>query len=81
MNVEEFEELKDEVMRLKSSHEQRKGEMNTLLRQLKEEFDCEDIESAEELLKEMENQIKKLEEKLDTKTQKLKQDWEAFKGE
>lgn len=81
MNVEEFEELRDEIERLKASHQQRKGEMNELLRQLQEEFGCHSIEEAEKLLADLECQVARLNQKLEAKTEKLKQEWEAFKSE
>lgn len=81
MSLEEFARIKKEWEKKSSENEQKKGELKQIFRSLKEEYGCESLEEAKELLEQNILKSNALETRLEKKTQELKEKWEDFSNE
>ncbi len=64
MTEKDLLKVKEEIEESKSRVSELKGQQKALLKQLKDEFDCDTIEEAEEKLAEYENAITTLDKKI-----------------
>lgn len=78
MDIEEFAEIKARIDKRKSELERKKGELESLVKSLSEEFDCATLEEAENLLAKMKEQVATLQERVDAKAESLKNAWESY---
>lgn len=65
MTVKEFQALKEKVEKLKDESSRAEGELQGLMKRLKEEFDVDTVEAATAKLTKMKANWKKLSEKVD----------------
>ena len=57
MTEKELLELKEEIEGAKEKSSELKGEKQSLMKRLKEEWDCKSVKDAEKLISEMEKEI------------------------
>jgi len=72
MNEQDLFELKEDVEEAKQKVSELKGERQALMKQLKEEWDCDTVEQAEEKIKKMESEIGTFSEDIETGMEQLK---------
>ena len=72
MNEQDLFRLKEDVEEAKQKVSELKGERQALMKQLKEEWDCDTVEQAEEKIKEMESEIGTFSEDIETGMKQLK---------
>lgn len=56
---EQYKKLKQDVERAKTESDQARGALNQLMSRLQEEFECEDVEEAKQLLARLEKESEK----------------------
>ena len=71
MNEQELLKKKKEIENSKEKLQQLKGKQQILLEQLKSNWNCDSIEDARKLVKSMEKQLKKLNDIIEEKKDKL----------
>lgn len=76
INIQEFTKLKDKADKLKSEVDKAQGAIEQSMRELKDKFECETIEEAEQLLEELEKQVALLTKNYDDSLVKFKEEWE-----
>lgn len=72
----EFIELQEELETAKEKSNMAKAQVSVLLKKLKDEFGCNNIEEAEALLKKLNSRAKKLEEQFQKDYQEFKEKWD-----
>ncbi len=76
MDLEEFLSLKKKIDGLKSQIDRATGAKEQLLKRLKSEFKCDDLEDAERIYAKGQKELKGLEEDYNEQLEKLQeQDW------
>lgn len=75
MNDKELLRLKKKVENAEHEEQQLKGERNATLRNLKEDFDCDTIEQAEETRKKLKKKAKKLADELEEKLKQIEKEY------
>lgn len=75
VSVEEFQRLKKRVDKLRADVSRAEGALEQLLARLTTDFDCEDLESAELLLEELELKAKREEESYNRALQEFNEKW------
>ena len=73
--VERYQKLKTRVDSLRREADQAQGELNSLMRRLKEGFGCKTIKEAERLLKKKQNEADQLEKELEEKLAAFEEEW------
>jgi len=71
----QFEKLKNKVDNLKTQRDKAKGSLATVMGRLKDEFGCESIQDAEELLTELKESVKQHEEELEKLYEKFEDEF------
>lgn len=74
-DLKKYTRLKERVEQLREEASQAEGAYNELLSQLKKEYGCANIKSAQALLKKLETEERGLEEELDTKLKEFEHKW------
>lgn len=74
--IDDINELMKEIEDAKQEHSTKQGQVETLLDNLKEEFDVNSLEEVQELLKKLEEQRDKKMEKLAADYKKLRADYD-----
>jgi len=64
-DVQNILEHKEALENLKSQKEAAQGSLNTYMEQLKEDYDCDSLEAAQELITSMKKELAEEEEKLE----------------
>lgn len=77
IDLKRFENLKYQMEEAQKKTEQAKGALSQLMKQLKEEFDCNSLEDAEILIKQMKGRIGKQTKKYE----KLLEDFKKWEDE
>jgi hypothetical protein len=67
MTTTDFERLQKKIADKKTERDQKIGQRNQLLTQLKDEFDCDDIDQAKAKLDELEKKLTELQTNIDAK--------------
>jgi predicted transcriptional regulator len=67
-------ELKEKLETQKEQRSQLQGELRSLMKQLKDEFDVDTLEGAEALLEEQTEALNELEQELETKIKELEEE-------
>ena len=75
ISEKEFRQLKDEVEQAKSDADKAKGALDQLMSQLKEEFDCDNLEEAKTLLKDFEKKRSKAAEEFEREMKTYQKKW------
>lgn len=65
MTEDEYRKLRERVDLSRSKAEQAKGSLETLMQQLKEEFECDTLEEAQTLVKDLEKKAARAEKALE----------------
>lgn len=71
MEKHELIELKEKIDKKKESIQQAKGQKIALLKQLKKDWNCENLEEAKQLLKDLKESKEKSDKKIEKKTKEL----------
>lgn len=71
MNEQELFELKERIDMAKSKVSELKGRQQYLMKELKEQWDCDSIEKAETKVRKTENEIEQFNQKIDKGTEEL----------
>jgi len=72
---EKYKRLKQEVEEAKESAARSQGSLDTLMSNLKEEFNCDDLKEAKELLKELEEKKDKAEATYEKTLKSYEEKW------
>ena len=64
MDIQKWQETKRRVEELKRAKERASGAIELLLKQVKTDFGCKNLQEAEEYLDQLDNEIEQLETKL-----------------
>ena len=75
INIEEYQKLKKKSENAKADVARAEGALEQQMQKLKEEFDCETIEEAQKMLRNLEKQEKKAEEEYEKELTKFKEKW------
>ena len=76
MTEKELLRLKEDIEEAKAKEQQLKGQNKMLLKQLKDEFDCDDIESANNKLAKIKKKSEKIKKEIDKKVQEIQEKYE-----
>ena len=71
LDEQQLLDLKDKIEAAKTNVSSLNGQKQAMMKQLKDDWDCDTIEQAEEKLKQMEKNIGLLDKKIDTATKEL----------
>lgn len=77
MDKQELLDLKEEIDDAKNKVNRLEGRKEHLMQQLKEEWDCESIEEARQVLKELKEDIKDKQEQINETTDELKEKYDV----
>lgn len=75
LTKERFEELKEAVERTKRKADEARGELNVLMRRLKEEFGCSTIKEAKKKLEELEKKTETAQENFNRLLKEYEKKW------
>lgn len=75
-DVKDVERIKQRVEALKSKIQRSQGAKEEALRQLKEEFEVDNLEDAKTLLEDLEKRERVAQKKFDKSLQKFEDDWQ-----
>ena len=75
-SVNKILKLKTKIEQMKSDRDKAKGALEQVMSQIRTEFQCKDLESAEKLLQKMQKENKRTKESLIKETEKLEQELE-----
>ena len=75
MTTKEFQQIKDKAEQLNRQIAQNEGELKQLMKRLKQEFGCDNLEEAKAKLEQLKEQGQKLKARLDEKTEELEEKW------
>ena len=75
-NTTELLELKQTVEEMKQDKHKAEGALEQIMGQIRTEFQCKDLESAEKLLQKIQKENKRTKESLIKETEKLEQELE-----
>lgn len=78
MNVNDIKKLKGQVREAQAEAERAEGALQETLQQLQEEFGCSSIEQAEALLQSLEEEEKRVQQKLDQVLEKFREKWSDY---
>jgi len=73
MTESQLLQKKKQIETTKAELSELKGEEKSLIKQLKEDWQCGSLEEAKKKMKELENNAKELDEKIQIKTEQLEQ--------
>jgi len=73
--VKEYIDLKRKIETTQQSIDKAKGALEQLLKNLKQDFNCETVEEAEEKLKTLQEEQLKLEEQFNEELKNFKKKW------
>lgn len=76
MSLSTLSEMKQQIERLQKEADMAEGELNQIMKQLKQEFNCDSIEEAEDALQELEQERKETKELFDSSLKAFKDKWE-----
>lgn len=79
--IERFEKTKKQVKKWERKVSENRGKQKQILKQLKEQYGCENIQEAKKLLRELDRELMELQEEITSKTEKLQQAWEQLEQE
>ena len=72
-----FRELKDEVQEARTAADKAKGAVETLVKNLQDEFKCKNPKEAKELLEELKKEADKAEKEFDKALKAYEEKWHA----
>lgn len=75
MDLAEYERLKKKADKLKAEADRAAGALDQTMKRLKEDFDCDDLEEAEKLLKKKEAAVEKAEQLYEKELTSFKAEW------
>ena len=75
MTTEQLLELKQDIEDTKTTVSELNGQLTTLKKQLKEDWQCNTIKQAEEMLKELDGNISKLDDRIKKGMAKLEDEY------
>lgn len=78
MTTKEFQQIKDKAEQLNRQIAQNEGELKQLMKRLKQEFGCDNLEEAKAKLEQLKEQGQKLKARLDEKTEELEEKWGSY---
>jgi tetrahydromethanopterin S-methyltransferase subunit G len=71
---QELLDLKKKVDNARSEEERHAGQQTQILRQLKDDYDCDSVEEAEKKLNRLKKQVENLDEELEEGVKQLRKD-------
>jgi len=71
LDEQQLLDLKDKIEAAKTNVSSLSGQKQAMMKQLKDDWDCNTVEEAEKKLKLMDENISKLDKKIDTATKEL----------
>lgn len=77
MNEQQLFELKERIDTTKSKVSELKGQQQLLMKELKEQWNCDSVETAEKKAKTIENEINALNTKIDKGTEELEEKYDV----
>lgn len=75
IDLEEYSALKRKAEKLRSQADRAQGALEHHMKRLRDEFDCNSIEEAEEALEELKKEEEKIAEKYGKALEKFKKEW------
>ena len=75
IEIQKFQKLKEASQRAKTEADKATGVIDSNLKRLKEEFDCENIEAGEALLKKLESEESVLESEYNKSLEEFETKW------
>ena len=75
VDIDQAVNLKKQIKKLEQEKERATGRVEQLMKTIQEEFNCNTLEEAEQLLKEKQKKKKELEEKYETEHEKFMEKW------
>lgn len=81
IDLKEFQRLTEEVGRLQREADKAAGAYDEQMRRLKDEFDCDSIAEAKELLTELESEVTTAEKAYGKAVKKFEKEWADVLGE
>ena len=81
IDVEEYKRLKAKADALKADADKAEGALENQLKQLRDEFDCDDLDEAKELLASLKKRERIAETKYDKALAKFRGKWDELDGD
>jgi len=73
---EELAAIRDKIERAKEDHARAKGAYEQVMKEIKDEFGCDDLKSAKKKVDEMEKEIEELDSELDSKMKEFRKEFD-----
>lgn len=75
INIKRIERLREQVNNLKREADRAEGALQTILTRLRNEFNCNTIEEAEQLLEKLKKRLETAEENFESEIKKFEEKW------
>lgn len=75
MNIDDIKKLKSKIREAQTEAERAEGALQETLQYLQENFECMDIEQAETILQGLEEEEKRIQQKLEQELEKFRAKW------
>lgn len=75
LTEQEFKDLKEEVQEARATADRAKGAMETLVKTLKDEFECDSPKEAKALLEKLEREMEKAQKAFDEAREDYQEKW------
>ena len=81
MNIKEIQDIKTQIEQRKQSIERAKGRKEQLLKSLQNDFNCNSLEEAKEVLQQLKNEGQEIKNKIEKLCDKIERIWNDSQGE